>query len=51
MANKKGRLIKNEKEKKFIQDEILGVDDKGLWQYNYVDFNKNNQYNFNNFCV
>ncbi|MFV0274899.1 MAG: hypothetical protein ACK5HL_01500 [Bacilli bacterium] len=51
MSNKKGRLIKQEKEKQFIQDEILNVDDKGLWQYHYVDFKKDYQYNFENFSI
>jgi hypothetical protein len=50
MKNEKGRLIINSREQEFIEKEIMEIDNNGLWKYNYVAFNKNNQYNFENFC-
>lgn len=50
MENEKGRLITDSAEQDFIEKEILEIDNTGLWNYDYVDFDKNYQYNFENFC-
>ena len=49
--NKKGRLVTNEEEQDFIVNDILNIDERGLWQYNYVDFKKEWQYNYQNFSI
>ena len=43
------RKITNEIEQDTIMDNVLKFNETGQWIYNYVKFDKNNTYNFNQF--